>query len=129
MIPSAADLEGRKLTVSAEFRDQNPRRPQTHGWLAFEVLRRAPGGSLRFEEYGRRLFNPDPEIQALAKTIPGQANAFQHFKHIRCDIFRRVVHVDPPLPDEWYRVQRCSDGARPYRESSRTIAGGAQPWT
>ena len=93
MIPSATDLEGRQLTIAAKFRDQNPRRPHTHGWLAFEVLRRAPGGSLRFEEYASRLFNPDPEIQALAKAIPGQANAFQHYKHIRCDIFRRVVRA------------------------------------
>jgi hypothetical protein len=114
MIPSATDLEGRQLTVAAEFQNQNPRRPNTHGWLAFEVLRRAPGGSMRFEAYSARLFNPDPEIRALARTIPGQANAFQHFKHIRCDIFRRAVRVEPPLPEEWYLVQRCSSGAQPY---------------
>lgn len=115
MIPSAADLEDRALIVAEEFRDQNPRRPNTHGGLAFEVLRRAPGGSLRFEEYARRLFNPHPEIQALAKAIPGQANGFQHFKHIRCDVYRRAVRVEPPLPDEWHYVHRCSSGAQPYR--------------
>jgi hypothetical protein len=115
MIPSATDLEGRQLTLAAEFRDHNPRAPQTHGWLALEVLRRAPGGMLRFEEYAQRLFEPDDDIRTLARTIPGQANAYQHFKHIRCDIYRRAVRVDPPLPDEWYGVRRCSAGTRPYR--------------
>lgn len=118
MIPSAGDLERRTLTVAAEFRDQNPRRPRTHGWLAFEVLRRAPGGSLRFEEYASHLFNPDQDIRALANTIPGQPNAFQQYKHIRCDIFRGTVRVDPPLPEEWYRVERCSSGTQPYPGSS-----------
>jgi hypothetical protein len=60
MIPSAADLEGRTLTIVKEFLDHNPRRPRTHGWVAFEILRRAPGGSLRFEEYASPLFDPDP---------------------------------------------------------------------
>lgn len=115
MIPSASDLEGRQLTLAAEFRDHNPRRPRTHGWLALEVLRRAPGGSLRFEDYARRLFDPDEEIRALARTIPGQADAYQHFKHIRCDIYRAAVQVSPPLPDEWYTVRRCSPGTQPYR--------------
>jgi hypothetical protein len=115
MIPSAADLEGRRLTIVPEFRNQNPRWPHTHGWLAFEILRRAQNGSLIFEEYASRLFDPEAEIQALAKTIPGQADAFQHYKHIRCDIFRHVVQVDPPLPNEWYRIARCSSGAQPYR--------------
>jgi hypothetical protein len=63
----------------------------------------------------KALFEPDPEIQNLSRTIPGQPNAYQDFKHIRCDIFRRVVRVDPPLPETWYRVRRCSDGSRPYR--------------
>ena len=119
MIPSAPDLEERQLIVRPEFRSQNPRRPHTHGWLAFEVLRRAPGATLRFGEYARQLFDPDPEIQALAKTVPGQANAFQQLKHIRCDIFRGAVRVDPPLPDEWYLVERCSSGVQPYREPRR----------
>jgi hypothetical protein len=121
-IPTANDLEGRSLTVAAEFRDTNPRRPGTHGWLAFEILRRAPGGSLPFEEYARRLFDPDSEIQALARAIPGQRNAYQHYKHIRCDIFRNAVKVNPPLADEWYRVQRCSSGANPYGTPHRTRA-------
>jgi hypothetical protein len=115
MIPSAPDLEGRTLTIVSEFREHNPRRPYTHGWLAFEVLRRAPGGSLRFEEYGRRLFRPDAEIAELAKAIPGEPKAYQNFKHIRCDIYREVVRVDPPLPAEWYRVERCSKGTQPHR--------------
>ena len=119
MIPSAADLEGRQLTLAAEFRDHNPRQPQTHGWLALEVLRRAPNGSLSFSAYGRRLFDPEDEIRALARTIPGQANAYQHFKHIRCDIYRGWVTVTPPLPDEWYLVRRCSEGTRPWRGTSR----------
>lgn len=115
MIPSAADLEGRQLTLATEFQTHNPRRPGTHGWLALEVLRRARGGSLRFEDYAGRLFNPDEEIRALARTISGEADAYQHFKHIRCDIFRAVVRVSPPMPDEWYTVRRCSPGTQPYR--------------
>ena len=118
MIPSAKDLEGRRLTISREFRDANPRHPNTHGWLAFEVLRRAPGGSLKFEEYAWRLYNPDPEIQRLSKGIPGQPRAYQHFKHIRCDIYRDVVEVDPPLPAEWFKVARCSKGNQPHRGRS-----------
>jgi len=117
-IPAAPDLEGRQLTIGPEFRDQNPRRPNTHGWLAFEVLRRAPRGTLRFREYATRLYQPGAEIARLAKAIPGQPNAYQHFKHIRCDIFRGVVHVNPPLPDEWYRVERCSKGTQPHRARS-----------
>ena len=113
MIPNAEDLEGRRLTIASEFQHQNPRRPRTHGWLAFEVLKRA-GGSLTFEEYRQRLFNPDPDIRALAKSIPGEPNAYQHFKHIRCDIYRRAVRVDPSLPESWYKVERCSSGTKPY---------------
>lgn len=115
MIPAAEDLEGRTLSITSEFRNQNPRRPNTHGWLAFEVLRRAPGGSLRFRDYARQLFDPTPEIAALARQIRGQANAYQHYKHIRCDIYRGVVKVDPPLPDEWYLTERCSRGSQPHR--------------
>lgn len=115
LIPSAPDLEGRQLTIVAEFRDKNPRREFTHGWLAFEVLRRAPGGSLKFESYVSCLFRPDPEISTLAKAIPGQKNAYQHLKHIRCDIYRGRVRVDPPLPDEWYNVHRCSGGGQAHR--------------
>jgi hypothetical protein len=115
MIPSAPDLENRRLTIVAEFQGRNPRRPGTHGWLAFEILRRAPRGSLTFENYAARLFDPDEDIQKLAKTIPGEPNAYQHLKHIRCDIFRGVVKVDPPLPPAWFKVQRCSGGTQPYR--------------
>jgi hypothetical protein len=114
MIPSAPDLEGCQLTVAREFRESNPRRPFTHGWLAFEVLRRASGGTLSFNAYAARLFNPDPEIRELARRIPGEPNAYQHFKHIRCDIYRRAVTVSPALPDEWFKVSRCSPGGRPY---------------
>ena len=116
MIPAATDLEGRRLTIIAEFRNSNPRRPWTHGWLAFEVLRRAPGGSLPFEDYAKQLFEPSPEIQEMAERISGQPNAYQHFKHIRCDIYRDMVRVDPPLSEEWYRVKRCSGGSRPYEK-------------
>jgi len=118
MIPAAPDMEGRQLTIVPEFRDQNPRRPNTHGWLAFEVLRRAPSGSLRFRAYATRLYHPDDEIARLAKAIPGQTNAYQDFKHIRCDVYRGVVCVDPPLPNEWYTVERCSKGTRPHRARS-----------
>jgi hypothetical protein len=115
VIPSAADLKGRRLTIIPEFRNSNPRRPWTHGWLAFEVLRRAPGGSLSFSAYAKQLFEPDLEIRNMAESIPGQLNAYQQFKHIRCDIFRHVVLVDPPLPDEWYGIQRCSGGSQPHQ--------------
>jgi uracil-DNA glycosylase len=117
-VPAATDLEERRLTVAQEFRNQNPRRPNTHGWLAFEVLRRAPGGSLAFREYATRLFNPDPEISEFAKSIPGQASAYQDFRHIRCDIYRDTVRVDPPLPEEWYSTPRCSRGTQPSRGRS-----------
>jgi len=39
------------LSVVSEFRNANPRRVNTHGWVAFEVLRLADGGRLVFEEY------------------------------------------------------------------------------
>lgn len=115
MIPSVADLESRRLTLAPEFRDQNPRQPHTHGWLALEVLRRAPGGTMPFAEYARQLFDPEDDIRTLARTIPGQVNAYQHLKHIRCDIYRRWVTVSPQLPDEWYLTHRCSSGTRPWR--------------
>jgi hypothetical protein len=118
IIPAAGDLQGRTLTIVSELGDQNPRRPYTHGWLAFEVLRKAPGGTLRFEEYARRLFYPDADIAGLAKEIPGQPNAYQDFRHIRCDIFRGVVEVEPPLADEWYLVERCSKGTQTPRARS-----------
>ena len=70
---------------------------------------------MSFEAYAARLFDPDPEIDRLAKTIRGVANAYQDFKHIRCDIYRGVVSVDPSLPAEWYDVIRCSPGVQPYR--------------
>ena len=116
-IPTADDLEGRILTTADELLDHNPRVPGTHGWLAFEVLRLA-GGKLTFEEYAHRLFHPAAEIAELAKDIPGQPNAFQHLKHIRCDIYRRTVKVQPPLPPEWFNKMktRSSNGSRPYCE-------------
>jgi hypothetical protein len=109
-----SDLAGRTLSVAGEFRDQNPRRPHTHGWVAFEILRRAEGGTLRFETYADRLFDPDPEILTLAARVRGQANAFQDLKHIRCDIYRGAVKVSPPLDEEWYATERCSPGSRPH---------------
>ena len=115
MIPKAADLEGRTLRIAEEFKDRNPRRPYTHGWLAFEVLRRAPGGKLSFNSYAHRLFEPDAEIRNLAKSIPGEPDAYQHFKHIRCDISRGVVLVEPPLGPDWYKVRRCSNGNNPFK--------------
>jgi uracil-DNA glycosylase len=108
------DLADRRLTVAPEFRDRNPRRPHTHGWVAFEVLRRAPGGSLSFEDYSRRLFRPESEIRALAEKVPGQTNAFRDLKHIRCDIYRGAVRVEPPLPRAWFDIQRCSPGTQPW---------------
>ena len=58
----------------------------SHGWLAFEVLRRAEGGTLSYEEYRRRLFDPEPEIRDLARQIGGAPDAYQSLKHIRWDI-------------------------------------------
>ena len=63
----------------------NPRRPGTHGWLAFEVLRRG-GGRMTFEEYEKRLRQPSPDIAQLAATIPGEKNGYQHFRHVRHDV-------------------------------------------
>lgn len=109
------DLRGRILRVVQEFRAVNPRRPYTHGWLAFEVLRLAPQGELPFEEYERRLFAPSQEIRELARQIRGQVDAYQDLKHIRCDLFRRTVVADPPLDRAWYDTQRCSPGSRDIR--------------
>lgn len=90
-----AELRGRTLRIAPRIlKEGNPRQPNTHGWLAFEVLRRAEGGTLPFEEYGRRLFNPDAEIRALAKRIPGVPNAYQDIKHIRHDIRHGRVYVE-----------------------------------
>jgi hypothetical protein len=104
----AEDLAGRTLSVEPRHQYENPRRPWTHGWLAFEVLRRSPRGTLRFEEYERRLFDPSAEIAELARRIPGVPNAYQDVKHIRCDIARGTVRVTPDLPADWFRVRRCS---------------------
>jgi hypothetical protein len=92
-VPPTADLAGRTLRI-ADHVDGNPRQPYTHGWLAFEILRRADGGTLRFEEYRRRLFHPSPEISGIAIEIPGVRNAFQDLKHIRHDIKLGRVLVD-----------------------------------
>ena len=103
-----SDLDGRTLSVAPEHRAANPRRPNTHGWLAFEVLRRATGQRLLAEEYERRLFNPSTDIESLAPHIPGIRGAYQDLKHIRCDIARAHVVVEPPLPQEWFDMVRCS---------------------
>ena len=66
----------------------------THGWLAFEVLRRAEGGTLLFEEYERRLFHPAPEIREEASKILGVNGAYQHLKHIKHDIAKGRVVVE-----------------------------------
>lgn len=105
----AEDLAGRTLTVDVP---SNPRVPWTHGWVAFEVLRLAPGGTLTFEEYEHRLFNPSKEIADLSSRVRGVPNAYQNLKHIRCDIYRRSVRVTPQLEESWFAVHRCSDGRR-----------------
>jgi hypothetical protein len=93
--PGAAELRGKVLRIAPEvLRAGNPRRPLTHGWLAFEVLRRAEGGVLPFEEYRERLFNPSSEIQELARRIPGVPNAYQDLLHIRHDIGRGRVFAE-----------------------------------
>jgi serine/threonine protein kinase len=86
-VPTVAELEGRVLRLTPEvLREGNPRRPNTHGWLAFEILLRHEGGRMPFDEYRRRLFNPGPEVRALARQIPGEPDAYQDLKHIRHDI-------------------------------------------
>lgn len=102
------DLDGRVLSVAPEHQAANPRRPYTHGWLAFEILRRAPNQQLTAAEYERRLYNPDAQISEFAKAIPGVADAYQNLKHIRCDISRGSVLADPPLPRSWFALSRCS---------------------
>jgi serine/threonine protein kinase len=94
-VPSAAELEGRTLRVAPDvLQSGNPRRPFTHGWLAFEILLRSEDGCMPFEEYRRRLFHPAPEIRALAEQIPGVPNAYQDLKHIRHDIRHGRVWVE-----------------------------------
>lgn len=112
-----SDLSGRTLTVATEFRDRNPRKPASHGWVAFEVLRRAPGSTLTFEEYEKQLFKADAGIRTLAAGVSGKRNGYKDLKHIRCDIFRGAVTVEPPLPRAWFEVQRCSPGTQPYGSS------------
>ena len=116
------DLDGHVLTVALKHRAENPRRPNTHGWLAFEVLRRAAGQRLSAAEYARRLFSPDEDIRRLALKIPGVPNAYQDLKHIRCDIYRGNVEVEPSLPREWYAVIRCT-ASRKARRKPRHDAG------
>ena len=89
-------LSGKRLRIVDQvFRSGNPRVPHTHGWLAFEVLRRAEGGTLLFEEYERRLFHPAREIREEASRILGVKDAYQHLKHIKHDIAKgRVVAED-----------------------------------
>jgi hypothetical protein len=90
-----AELRGRTLRITpGVLKEGNPRVPYTHGWLAFEVLRRADSGTLSFAQYRQRLFNPDPEIEELAKAIPGVPNAYQDLKHIRHDIAKGRVYVE-----------------------------------
>ena len=82
----SAMFTGKLLRIAPDvMAEGNPRVPQTHGWLAFEVLRRA-GGRLSYEEYVQRLRNPSPDIAALAKTIPGVPNAYQRLAHLRKDV-------------------------------------------
>ena len=88
-------LSGKRLRiVDKVIRSGNPRVPHTHGWLAFEVLRRAEGGTLLFEEYQRRLFHPAPEIREESSRIPGVKDAYQHLKHIKHDIAKGRVVVE-----------------------------------
>jgi hypothetical protein len=90
-----AELQGKRLRIVPHvMKEGNPRVAYTHGWLAFEVLRRAEGGSLTFEEYYRRLFVPSSEITKLADAIPGVPNAYQDVKHIRHDIAHGRVLVE-----------------------------------
>jgi hypothetical protein len=90
-----AELRGRTLRIAPGIlKEGNPRVAYTHGWLAFEILRRAENGTLTFEEYIHRLFKPDHEIEELAKAIPGVPNAYQDLRHIRHDIARGRVYVE-----------------------------------
>jgi hypothetical protein len=76
------------------LRAGNPRRPYTHGWLAFEVLLRSGEEALAFDEYCQRLFHPAPDIRSLARQIPGVPDAYQDLKHIRHDIRHGRVIVE-----------------------------------
>lgn len=94
-VPWASELAGRVLRIAPEvLRAGNPRRPYTHGWLAFEVLLRSEEGALAVDEYCRRLFHPAPDIRSLARQIPGVPDAYQDLKHIRHDIRHGRVLVD-----------------------------------
>ena len=94
--PGATELRAKWLRIAPEtFRSGNPRRPFTHGWLAFEVLYQAGAEGLSFDEYYRRLLHPTREIQELAEEIPGVPNAYQDLRHIRHDIRLGRVLVDP----------------------------------
>ncbi|MHB1298650.1 MAG: hypothetical protein ACYC0B_09005 [Gemmatimonadaceae bacterium] len=116
------DLAGRILTVAAKYRASNPRREFSHGWVAFEVLRRAPGQQLKADEYERRLFDPSPDIIALAQQVAGQPGAYMDLKHIRCDIAKGRVDVEPPLSAEWCSMARCGD-KKPSAETMLRPAG------
>lgn len=90
-----AEFVGKRLRIAPTvFRSGNPRRPNTHGWLAFEVLRRSEGCVLPFEEYMKRLFNPSQEIDRLAKLIPGVPNAYQDLRHLRHDVRLGRIYVE-----------------------------------
>jgi hypothetical protein len=118
------DLRGRRLSVAVKHRGENPRRPNTHGWLAFEVLRQSVGQSLPADEYERRLFSPSIRIAEMAREVRGARNAFQDLKHIRCDIYRGHVNVEPPLPSSWFQTVRCSsERARRPQSATRSRAG------
>jgi hypothetical protein len=102
------DLAGRALRVAPKYRSANPRAPYTHGWLAFEILRRAPNQQLTLAEYASQLFHPTAEIHAHAEQIPGLPDGYQDLKCIRCDIYRGTVLVEPRLSNDWFGVSRCS---------------------
>jgi len=89
-------LSGKRLRIIDQvFQSGNPRVPHTHGWLAFEVLRRADGGTLLFEEYRQRLVQPAQDIREEANRIRGAKDAYQDLRHIKHDIAKgRVVAED-----------------------------------
>ena len=95
-------LSGKRLRVVDQvFRSGNPRVPHTHGWLAFEVLRRAAGGTLLFEEYERRLFHSAPEIGVVARIVTGPHDGIVRLmrldpKHLQSRTIR--LHVDATRP-------------------------------
>ena len=88
-------LSGKRLRIVDQvFRSGNPRVPHTHGWLAFEVLRRADGGTLLFEEYRQRLVQPSLDIREEANRIRGAKDAYQDLRHIKHDIAKGRVVVE-----------------------------------